>query len=67
MKELGDQVHDALQIVGVTPERVEDWLGRPCNCEEYRDKLNRISVWARRIIKGKLESATKYLEQILNE
>lgn len=43
---LGDAVKKALEGVGVTTERVSRWLGRPCDCEERRLKLNALSEWA---------------------
>jgi hypothetical protein len=67
MTGLGDAVENALQIVGITPEGVEDWLGRPCGCEERKEKLNQLSAWASRICKGKLDKAKEYLSNILEE
>ncbi len=52
---LGDMIGRALAAVGVTPEWVEKLLGRPCGCQERREKLNAISSWARRILAGKVE------------
>lgn len=62
---LGDAVHELLGSFGVTPERVSRWLGKPCDCEERRAKLNALHAWARRIAAGKVEKAREYLEQIL--
>ena len=63
--ELGDAVHEALSFVGITPERVTKWLGRPCKCPERREKFNELSRWARRIISGKTEKAKEHLEELI--
>lgn len=65
MTPLGDAVHAALSAVGVTPERVERWLGRPCGCDERREKLNRLTAWARRIVAGRTERAADYLATMM--
>ena len=62
---LGDSVEQALATVGISQEKVERLLGRPCHCEEHRDMLNSLDVWARRVISGKLDMAREYLERIL--
>lgn len=63
--ELGDAVHEALSFVGITPERVTAWIGRPCKCPERREKLNNLSRWARRIVSGKTEDAKEFLEDLI--
>ena len=65
--ELGDMVHEALSIVGITPERVTAWMGRPCGCSGRRERLNNLSRWAKRVIAGKTEDAREYLEEIIDE
>jgi hypothetical protein len=62
---LGDRVALALKMVGITPKRVEAWLGKPCGCAERQEKLNQLNLWARRVVTGKLEKAKHYLEQIV--
>jgi hypothetical protein len=64
---LGDQIQTALSAVGVTKERVEDWVGGPCGCDVRREKLNRLGYWAKRVIMGKTHKAVQYLEEILGE
>lgn len=64
---LGDAIHSALALVGVTPERVTRWLGRPCGCEERRQKLNALSRWAARVLSGRSEKAGEYLDRITEE
>jgi hypothetical protein len=39
-------VSSVLSKIGITPERVTEWLGRPCGCEERRERLNRLGEWA---------------------
>lgn len=64
---LGDRVEQALSALGITKDRVEQWLGRPCGCARRQEKLNQLDRWARRIIGGKTEKAQEYLEGIINE
>jgi len=63
---MGDIVERALSAVGVTHERVERWLGRPCHCKERQEKLNQLGFWAMRTVKGAVARAREYLEDILN-
>ena len=43
---LGDRVESKLIEYGITKERVERWVGQPCNCAERREKLNALGEWA---------------------
>ena len=63
--QLGDLVANALSTVGITPERVENWLGKPCGCKERQRKLNQLGSWARRVISGKTDDAKHYLDMII--
>lgn len=62
---LGDVIESALSAVGVTKERVEAFVGRPCGCRERQEKLNALGAWAKRVVGGKVEKAKEYLEGIL--
>jgi len=64
---LGDKVEQALTTVGITSEKVEEWLGRPCNCKKRKEKLNRIGAWAARIMGGRTDDAQKYLDEFIEE
>ena len=64
---LGDKLASALASVGVTPEKVSDWLGVECGCVERRQKLNQLHSWAERVLKGAKEKAQEYLEDILKQ
>ena len=64
---LGDSIEAALSAVGITSDRVEKWLGAPCNCEERKQKLNRLGLWARRVLRGKTQAAREYIEGVLDE
>lgn len=69
-KGLGDVIESALSKVGVTPERVERFLGRPCGCKERKQKLNQLSAWAMRTLghkEGVPESAAEDLSSIIKE
>ena len=39
---LGDYVEKALSSIGITKERVEKVLGKPCRCQERQEALNRL-------------------------
>lgn len=62
----GDNVEKALTHIGITSERVEKWLGRPCGCAERKRKLNVLGNWAEKALSQTKESAKNYLEQIVN-
>jgi hypothetical protein len=62
---LGDVVEAALTKAGITKERVESLLGRPCGCDARRDALNALDLWARRVITGKVADADKHLVDAL--
>jgi hypothetical protein len=64
---LGDVIEKALTAVGVTEERVTKVLGRPCGCKRRKELLNRLGLWAARVVTGKTEDAEKYLSEILEE
>ncbi len=64
---LGDRIEQALTLVGVTKERVEHLLGPGCNCTDRKERLNRLGIWAARVVKGKVDKARQYLAEILDE
>lgn len=66
-KGLGDRIEQALQLVGITSERVEKWLQRPCGCNERKQRLNQLGSWAFRIIQGNLNKAEEYLNSIIGQ
>jgi hypothetical protein len=59
----GDRVSQALAKFGITDEKVSEMLGRPCNCPERREKLNRLGRWAESFFNSK-EEAEQALEEI---
>jgi hypothetical protein len=65
MNELGSQIKWALTTVGITEERVSKWLGKPCGCTERQQKLDQLSLWAKRVLKGKIDQAHQYFNQII--
>lgn len=65
--ELGDTIEHALDLLGINSERISRWLGRPCNCEETKEKINQLSIWAKRVAKGKLNKAGEYLSSIVDK
>lgn len=58
---LGDDVEKVLATLGLTPEVVEGWLGKPCGCRERKEKLNALGLWARRVAQGKIGRAKEFL------
>jgi hypothetical protein len=65
--ELGDAIANTLKSFGITPEKVTQWIGRPCGCERRREKLNQLDRWARQFLGGKKEEAEQYLGEIIDE
>ena len=61
---LGTLIESALSSIGLTSERVEKWLGRPCGCKERREKLDSLTRWAARVIMGRSEGAKQYLDSL---
>ena len=43
---LGEHVESILTTFGITKDRVENWVGGPCGCEERKQKLNALGEWA---------------------
>ena len=64
---LGDVVAKAAALVGVTEERLSALLGRPCGCSERREKWNQLGGWAARIVRGKVEGAVGFFEEIVGD
>lgn len=64
---LGDAVEAALTSVGITKDRVERWLGRPCRCDERRMRLNSLTSWAKRVLAGRMQDAVEHLESLTEE
>ena len=63
---LGDAIEKALATIGVTEERVQKVLPN-CGCKRRKELLNRLSLWAARVVTGKTEDAKKYLDEIIGE
>lgn len=62
---LGDAVHEALELIGVTDERVQRWLGETCGgCKERRERLNALGAWASRVLRGKVRDAKELLRRL---
>lgn len=64
MTGLGDLIEGALSKVGITHDRVDAWLGRPCGCAERKERLNRLFSWARSIEETPSEEAVAKVEEI---
>lgn len=50
---LGESIQRALELVGITEERVSRWVGGECGCKDRKERLDRLGVWAWRILRGK--------------
>jgi hypothetical protein len=64
---LGDAVKEALTQIGVTEDRVKQWVGGPCGCQERQAKLNALGWWAKRIRRGILDQAKEHLERLMGD
>lgn len=65
---LGDAVKTMLTAIGITPERVSEWTGGPCGCEERRRKLNVLGIAVKRFFTGaSWASIREYLESELGK
>ncbi len=64
---LGTLLERALASVGITKERVERWLGRPCGCTERRDRLDQLDLWARQRLFGTTPVDGTEVEHLLKE
>jgi hypothetical protein len=64
---LGDRIESALSRAGITPERVERWLGVPCNCEERKLKLNQLEAWAKQSLRLRIESSVRFVLSLLEQ
>lgn len=62
---LGDKISSALAFIGVTEERVSNWLGGPCGCSERREKLNQLHAWAKEAVSQTKEKALSFLNGLL--
>lgn len=66
--QLGDRVHVALELVGVTEDRVARWLGGSCGgCRERKEKLNALGAWAARVARGAVADARELLRRLMDE
>lgn len=66
-KLLGDRVKSALEKLGITEDRVSAFIGRPCGCGSRRSWLNRLDLWARKVLSGNFKDARKYLKELEEE
>lgn len=64
---LGDVIERALSSIGITKSRVEKWIGAPCNCEERKQKLNRLGYWAARVLSGRKAGMEEHLDAIMDD
>lgn len=66
---LGDKIESVLSLLGITKERVGQWLEKESctNCQETQDKLNALGFWADRVLGGKVDNALTFLERIIGD
>ncbi|MFA5398631.1 MAG: hypothetical protein WC346_21635 [Methanogenium sp.] len=64
---LGDNISFALSTVGITEDRVTNWLGRPCGCGRRREKLNQLDIWARDTLLKTTKNAKSILERLIEK
>lgn len=63
----GDVVSKALSTIGVTPERVSEWIGADCGCKERRQRLNELGDWSGKVINGAISNAKERLEGLVGK
>jgi len=63
---LGSRLEAALSTVGITKNRVSEWIGRDCHCADTRDKLNQLHLWAMNSVKSSAEAAKAAIEAMLS-
>ena len=63
-KLLGDRVAAAFTKLGITDERFSKLMGKPCKCGQRKAWLNRLDLWARRVLSGNVQDAKKYLDEL---
>lgn len=54
-------------MVGITEDRVTNWLGRPCRCGRRREKLNQLDIWARDTLLKTTKNAKSILERLIEK
>ena len=64
--ELGDAVESALSAVGITKDRVSDWVGGECGCEERQRRLNSLGRWASAVLRGAVRDARGTISDLLS-
>lgn len=64
MTGLGDLIEGALSKVGITHDRVDAWLGRPCGCPERKARLNALFSWARASAETSIEESAARAQEI---
>lgn len=62
---LGDMVESALSSVGITKERVSEWVGSPCNCAKRQERLNKLHAWAKEAAAHTAEKARGLLHKLI--
>lgn len=65
-KYLGDHIEAMLTKMGITKEKVSEWIGHPCNCEERQERINALDKWARESAKGAYKNAKRRLLRLIN-
>lgn len=49
---LGDAAAALLSSVGITKERVNNWIGAECGCAERQEKMNKFGAWVHKAVTG---------------
>jgi hypothetical protein len=57
---IGDAVERLLAAVGLTPARIEWWLGKPCGCSGRKAWLNRAGVAVQEWVSRAVEAAARF-------
>jgi hypothetical protein len=63
---MGTLISDTLALVGVTEQSVSAWLGRPCNCDDYRRRLDALGSWAATVARKGPAKAKAWLSALMD-
>ncbi len=64
--DFGDHVKSALDLMGITQDRVKRYLGTSCySCVERQRRLNRVGQWCRQALLGEAPQVKRMFEEVL--
>jgi hypothetical protein len=58
-------LESALKAVGITSERMERWIGKPCGCKERKERMNLLGTCLKLVALRRTDEAKKCFEDLL--